>query len=111
MEQLDRSNLLEAAKQDAVRTKIEQEKVERQSQIERDESRRKKELEDEKVADISSVNKLLQEIEHEKDVEKQRKLQDKVYQDKLLLENQEKLQIKQKEKIKLMSEEQKIIEE
>lgn len=111
MEQLDRSNMIEGAKQDSVKTKIDAEKIERSSQIQRDELKRKKELDDESVSDKKSVQKLLDEIEHEKDIEKQRKVQDKVYQDKLLAENQEKLTIKHKEKLKLMTEEQKIIEE
>jgi len=111
MEQLDRSNMIEGSKQDLVKTKIAAEKIERSSQIQRDELKRKKEAEDESISDKKSVQKLLDEIEHEKDIEKQRKVQDKVYQDKLLAENQEKLQIKHKEKLKLMTEEQKIIEE
>jgi hypothetical protein len=111
MEQLDRSNMIESAKHDSVVAKISAEKIERSSQIQRDELKRKKEVEEETVSDKKSVTKLLDEIEHEKDIEKQRKVQDKVYQEKLLEENKEKLQIKHKEKLKLMTEEQKIIEE
>lgn len=111
MDQLDRSNMIEGAKQESVKTKIDLEKIERAAQIKRDEERRKREILEEEAADKRSVQKLLDEIEHEKDIEKQRKLQDKVYQDKLLVENQEKLQVKHREKLKLMGEEQKIIEE
>lgn len=111
MQQLDRNNMLETAKQDAVRTKIDAEKVERDAQIKRDEDRRKKERNDEEENDKSAVRKLEEEIEREKAVERQRKVQDKLWQDKLLAENQVKLQEKNKHKIKLMAEEQKIIEE
>lgn len=111
MQQLDRNNMLESAKQEAVRTKIDCEKVERDAQIKRDEDRRRNEKVAEEDNDKAAVRKLEEEIEREKDVERQRKVQDKLWQDKLLAENQVKLQEKNKQKVKLMAEEQKIIEE